>query len=204
MQSLFSCPVHPPVECSRTLKGDTAAHLKNAAEAAGERKRRTMLLKMCRCGKLIPQTVKMCEACEKQEQSRHVIYNNTRRDKRAAEFYLSKEWRALRPIVLQVFDYIDIYALYVNKQIITLSDSDPIHHIIELDDDWKQRLNPFNLIPLSHNTHNSITALYKESNANMKATQTQIRGLIKYHFKEVGGIEKVFEKAGIVAPPHFF
>lgn len=161
------------------------------------------MLKVCRCGKLIPQTMKMCEACEEREQSRHVIYNNTRRDKRTAEFYLSKEWRALRPIVLQVFDYIDIYALYVEKQIITLSDSDPIHHIIELEEEWNQRLNPLNLIPLSHNTHNSITALYKESKANMRATQTQIRGLITFHFKGAGGINKVFEKAGIVAPPPF-
>lgn len=35
---------------------------------------------------------------------------------------------------------------------ITLKDSDPIHHIIELEEDWEQRLNPLNLIPLSHRT----------------------------------------------------
>nr|DAK77119.1 MAG TPA: HNH endonuclease bacteriophage, HNH Endonuclease, DNA.52A [Caudoviricetes sp.] len=39
----------------------------------------------------------------------------------------------------------------------------PVHHIIELEDDWEQRLNPFNLIPLNHKTHNTITALYKQS-----------------------------------------
>ena len=46
-----------------------------------------MLLKSCRCGKLIPQSVKMCEECERRQQSRHMIYNNTRRDKRAADKY---------------------------------------------------------------------------------------------------------------------
>lgn len=200
MQSLFSCLFALLLSAVVCCLAYCCTVNKSSRGSRKREEEQTMLLKICRCGKLIPQAIKMCEACEKREQSRHVIYNNTRRDKRAAEFYVSKEWRALRPIVLQVFDYIDIYALYVKKQIITLSDSDPIHHIIELEEDWKQRLNPLNLIPLSHNTHNSITAMYKESNANMKATQIQIRGLIEYHFKEAGGVEKVFAKAGIVAP----
>lgn len=68
-----------------------------------------MLLKSCRCGKLIPQSAKMCEECERRQQSRHMIYNNTRRDKRAAEFYLSKEWRDLRPVIMSVYEYVDIY-----------------------------------------------------------------------------------------------
>ena len=146
----------------------------------------------------------MCEQCEARQQSRHVTYNNTRRDPRAAEFYLSKEWRELRPVILSVYEYVDIYALYVEHQLITLKDSDPIHHIIELEEDWEQRLNPLNLIPLSHRTHNTITALYKQSNASMKATQTQLRSLIDYHFKEAGGYEKVLCDRFLVAPPLFF
>lgn len=71
-----------------------------------------MLLKSCRCGKLIPQSMKMCEECEQRQQSRHMIYNNTRRDERAAEFYVSKEWRAMRERIIEVYDNIDIYALY--------------------------------------------------------------------------------------------
>ena len=75
-----------------------------------------MLLKSCRCGKLIPQSVKMCEECEQRQQSRHMIYNNTRRDKRAAEFYVSKEWRAMREHIIEVYDNVDIYALYRLRQ----------------------------------------------------------------------------------------
>lgn len=70
-----------------------------------------MLLKSCRCGKLIPQSMKMCEECEQRQQSRHMIYNNTRRDERAAEFYVSKEWRAMRERIIEVYDNVDIYAL---------------------------------------------------------------------------------------------
>lgn len=164
-----------------------------------------MLLKACKgCGRLIPQALTMCEQCEARQQSRHVTYNNTRRDPRAAEFYLSKEWRELRPVIMSVYEYVDIYALYVEHKLITLKDSDPIHHIIELEEDWEQRLNPLNLIPLSHRTHNTITALYKQSNASMKATQTQLRSLIDYHFKEAGGYEKVLCDRFLVAPPLFF
>lgn len=155
-----------------------------------------MLLKSCRCGKLIPQSMKMCEECEHRQQSRHMIYNNTRRDERAAEFYVSKEWRAMRERIIEVYDNIDIYALYVEHELLTCN---PVHHIIELEDDWEQRLNPFNLIPLNHKTHNTITALYKQSKASMRATQKQLRSLIEYHFREAGDI-KSFVRFVLVAP----
>ena len=175
------CDVCPPLERHERQQ-----------ETDGQRGVSGVLLKACKgCGRLIPQALTMCEQCEAKQQSRHVTYNNTRRDPRAAEFYLSKEWRELRPVIMSVYEYVDIYALYVEHQLITLKDSDPIHHIIELEEDWEQRLNPLNLIPLSHRTHNTITALYKQSNASMKATQTQLRSLIDYHFKEAGGYEKV-------------
>lgn len=162
-----------------------------------------MLLKSCRCGKLIPQTMKMCEECEKKQQSRYVMYNNTRRDRRAAEFYLSKEWRALRPVIMSVYGYVDIYALYVMHELKTLGESDPVHHIIELEEDWQQRLNPLNLIPLKHETHSTITALYKQSKAGMRDTQKQLRSLIDYHFKEAGGYGKVLRDAFLVTPTLF-
>lgn len=163
-----------------------------------------MLLKSCRCGKLIPQSLKMCEECEQRQQSRFVTYNKTRRDQRAAEFYLSKQWRALRSAIMSVYEYVDIYALYVQKEIKTLDESDPVHHIIELEEDWEQRLNPMNLIPLKHETHSIITALYKQSKASRKETQMQLRSLIEYHFREAGGYEKVLSKAFLVTPPLIF
>lgn len=139
------CDVCPPLERHERQQ-----------ETDGQRGVSSVLLKACKgCGRLIPQALTMCEQCEARQQSRHVTYNNTRRDPRAAEFYLSKEWRELRPVIMSVYEYVDIYALYVEHQLITLKDSDPIHHIIELEEDWEQRLNPLNLIPLSHRTHNT-------------------------------------------------
>lgn len=181
---------------------------KQMAGAEVREGRWTMLLKSCRCGKLIPQSIKMCEECAKRQQenkagqqSRYVVYNNTKRNQKTAEFYLSREWRALRPVIKSVYGYMDIYALYVLKEIKTLEEFDPIHHIVELDEDWEQRLNPLNLIPLKKETHSIITALYKKSKESMKATQTQLRALIEYHFREAGGYEKVLSDAFLVTPP---
>lgn len=159
-----------------------------------------MLLKVCRCGKLIPQTMKMCERCEAQAQSRHMTYNATRRDPKAAAFYISKEWRHMRECIINVFDDIDIYALYINKELLHC---EPVHHIIELDEEWQQRLNPMNLIPLNQVTHNTITAMYKKDKATMRTTQTQIRSIIEYHFRKAGGYEKVLQRFILVAPPPF-
>ncbi len=200
-------PVCPPVICGQqdTDSCDVCPPLVRAMrqqETEDREELSSVLLKPCRgCGRLIPQAMSMCAECEERQQSRHVVYNNTRRDTKAAEFYISKEWRELRPVIMSVFEYVDIYALYATHELITLSDSDPVHHIIELEEDWEQRLNPLNLIPLSLKTHNTITALYKESNASMKATQTQLRSLIEYHFREAGGHEKVLRDRFLVAPP---
>lgn len=159
-----------------------------------------MMLKECRCGRLIPQSVRLCDQCAAQEESRHMIYNETKRSKRAAAFYVSPQWRRLRPIIISIFDGIDIYALYVEQRIESCKE---VHHIEELEDNWRRRLDPLNLIPLSHDTHTHITALYKESAASMKRTQKLLLSLIDRHFKEVGGIEKVLSDSLIVAPPLF-
>lgn len=204
MQSLFSCLFvlllwaagHGGVTCCLSLI--------KIMEAAGQGRKRgieIMLLKSCRCGKLISQSLKMCEECERRQQSRYVVYNHTRRDQRAAEFYISKEWRALRPVIMSVYGYVDIYALYVQHELKILESSDPIHHIIELEEDWEQRLNPLNLIPLKHETHSIITALYKQSKASMKTTQKRLRSLIEHHFREAGGYEKVLGESLLVTPP---
>lgn len=189
--SRFFLPCSPSCYRGSRTPCETTALYKET-QAAGNERGESLLYKVCRCGKLIPQTMRLCEQCEEREQSRHVIYNNTRRDQRAAEFYVSKEWREIRPVIMSVYDYIDIYALYEMGELITLKESDPIHHIIELEEDWQQRLNPLNLIPLSIATHNTITALYKKDKASMRATQARIRQVIERHFKEAGGIEKVF------------
>ena len=46
----------------------------------------------------------------------------------------------MRERIIEVYDNVDIYALYVEHELLTCN---PVHHIIELEDDWEQRLNSF-------------------------------------------------------------
>lgn len=145
----------------------------------------------CRCGAVIPQGLKVCASCadgQNSGQSRHMEYNRFRRDKKAADFYVSQEWRKTRDNALKLYDGIDIYAYYIQHRMIA---ADMVHHIVELEDDWTKRLDLMNLLPLSNGNHGIISALYKKDAATKAATQKMLREIIAEHWKEAGGIEKV-------------
>lgn len=145
-----------------------------------------MLLHRCRCGAMIPQGIQLCEACAEsgsRQQSRHMEYNRYRRNKKTAAFYVSQEWRAIRARVLSMYDGLDLYAYYVQKKIVT---ADMVHHIVEIEDDWTQRLNVSNLFPLSSQNHGIISALYRKDEATKKQTQAQLYAILREHGKGMG------------------
>lgn len=145
-----------------------------------------MLFKRCaRCGKPIPQTSMYCEKCSEAAQSRHVDYNRFRRNKRSTEFYVSPEWRYLRGIIMRAFDGIDIYAYYIDHEVVT---ADCVHHIVEISDDWNRRLDPTNLIPLSDHNHGIISSFYSKSEEIKRQTQVMLYSLVRQHFAASGGI----------------
>lgn len=111
---------------------------------------------------------------------------------------MSREWRTIRPVIISIYDGIDIWAFYERNQLL---DADEVHHVEELDTAWDRRLDPFNLFPLAHASHTAITAAYKCSPASMRATQRKLLELRKRYFESEGGYEKVLERAGLVAPP---
>lgn len=98
--------------------------------------------------------------CDEHKTDRHKTYDEYRRNKKAAEFYHSGEWTITREVVLNKFNHIDIYAYYVKNKIVQANTA---HHIVELNDDWNQRLNIKNLIPVSDTNHNEIHEAYKKS-----------------------------------------
>lgn len=70
-----------------------------------------MLLHRCKCGALIPQELRLCPDCEAKESdkmSRHMEYNLRRRNKKAAAFYVSAEWRKVRAFALSLYDSLDM------------------------------------------------------------------------------------------------
>lgn len=160
-----------------------------------------MLLKYCQCGAVMPANRERCVDCERRRVSRHTRYNQQQRSAKAAAFYVSPPWLRLRPRIIAAYDGLDIWALHMDGKLAT---ADIVHHIEELEQAWDRRLDPFNLIPLSSATHTKITALYHRSSESMKDTQQQLLALIARHFEDRGGIKKVYERAGIVAPPFDF
>lgn len=152
-----------------------------------------MLWHMCRCGAAIPQNMGLCRTCAEgkgSRQSRHMEYNRFRRDKRAAAFYVSAEWRRARAAAMQLYDGMDIYAYYVQHRIMT---ADMVHHIVELEEDWEKRFDIANLLPLSNGNHGIISALYGKDEATKRVTQEQLRGIIAGHWKGGGGMDKVLD-----------
>lgn len=157
-----------------------------------------MLLHLCRCGKPIPQGVPMCEACTARHGSRHMIYNRQERSEKSTAFYCSRAWRVLRPRIIALYDGVDIMAFYEDDELV---EPDRVHHIEELEEAWELRLDPMNLIPLTNANHTRVTAMYKASKESKEACQ---RRLLEYRdrwFADRGGIEKVLQAAGLVAPP---
>lgn len=157
-----------------------------------------MLLHLCRCGRPIPQGVDLCDACKITHGSRHMVYNRQSRSKASATFYVSRAWRIMRARMCEVFNGWDIVAFFEDG---VLLPAEEVHHIVELEDDWDARLDPWNLIPLNGATHKRITAAYKKSPASMAACQERLREYRKRWFESQGGVKKVFEAAGLVAPP---
>lgn len=157
-----------------------------------------MLLKYCRCGAIIPANTERCARCEKQQRSRHTAYNAQCRSRKAAEFYVSKEWRTIRPVIISVYDGIDIWAFCMGEKLLA---ADEVHHVEELETAWDRRLDPFNLFPLAHASHTAITAMYKKDRASMRQAQRQLLEARRRYFESRGGYKKVLERVGLVAPP---
>lgn len=112
-----------------------------------------MIYKRCsRCGKRIPEGEK-CGCIKK----RHTDYDKNYRDKKATEFYHSRQWQQARENALNLDGGIDVY-LYMTTGEIKLADT--VHHIESLRDAWEKRLSLDNLMSLNHDTHSSIERLY--------------------------------------------
>ena len=144
-----------------------------------------MLLHICKCGKLIPQTMQMCEQCEASAGQRYKDYNAHKRDSKSAAFYTSKPWLNLRGQILVAYDFVDPYAYHILHEI---RRADTVHHITPLREDWTRRLDITNLIPLASSTHNAIHTLYDQDAATKATTQALLRQILAEHPQRVGAV----------------
>lgn len=134
---------------------------------------------------LIDQTADYCSVCRgavsQRRKNNNQRYDHLYRNKDAKAFYASVEWQQARIAALVRFGYLDIYDYYVNRK---LTRAATVHHIVELDEDWEQRLTLENLLPLSESNHNKIHGLYAHSR---QATQAFLQSLVRRWLDEIGG-----------------
>ena len=144
------------------------------------------LLKICRCGKTIPYNVKRCEECQakyeqknkkvytEKDKARWRAYQNQRDDKEEQAFYMSKTWKLTRDMIVNKFYHIDVY-LYMKYGIVEYGNI--VHHIVELKEDFSQRLSEDNLILLSQRSHLLIHEEY--NNGDKVALQEELKQMVK-------------------------
>ena len=143
------------------------------------------LMKLCRCGKKIEYSVKMCAECEKkyqeQQKDSNLRYDKYKRDRRSTDFYHSTQWVQLRTVMLNKFNYIDVYEYIVNHRIVQAT---TVHHIIPIKEDWSRRLDVSNLIPVSEKTHNKLHGMYKYQK---QKTQEKLFKAMKEYMETIKG-----------------
>lgn len=109
-----------------------------------------------RCGKKIPQG----STCSCKKQSYKEYDNKVRYSKdniKYTLFYKSKEWDSMSSYIRHKYLGLCVMCLIEYDEI---KQSDVVHHIEELKEDWSIRLDESNLIPLCHRCHNEIHSSY--------------------------------------------
>ena len=144
------------------------------------------LLKICKCGKTILYGVKRCEECQtkyeqqnkknytEKDKARWREYQRQREDKAEQNFYTSKAWKLTRDMIANKYYNMDVY-LYMKYGIVEYGNI--VHHIVELKEDFSQRLSEDNLILLSQRSHLLIHEEY--NNGDKLALQEELKQMVK-------------------------
>ena len=113
------------------------------------------LKKICKCGKVIPYSIKRCPECEvkaEEERKQHIRYYKKvtqERDRKYDKFYKSKEWSKIRQVAIARDNALCKDCLENN----TITPYNTVHHIVPIKDDWNKRLDINNLICLCESCH---------------------------------------------------
>ena len=114
-----------------------------------------MLKKICRCGKVIPYSMKRCPECEakaekeRKENIRYYKQTTYDRDSKYNKFYKRKEWIKGRQLAI-VRDHA-LCRDCLDKDVITPYNI--VHHIVPIKEDWSKRLDIDNLVCLCESCH---------------------------------------------------
>lgn len=142
-----------------------------------------MLLKFCKCGKIISQNKKRCDKCEaiylvrqdRVNKDSYKRYKKNRTDIKEQRFYNSNDWKITRATIKNRDKGLCLLCLNKNK----ISYLDTVHHIIELKEDYTLRTNTTNLVSLCDRCHKRVHRTYNKSLKDKTEMQTLLRNCIK-------------------------
>lgn len=116
-----------------------------------------MLYKYCSCGQKIEYSKYKCDSCkakaEEYSKERKKRYRDRQIKDKEMMFYNTKEWTKLRNYIVNAYMNMSVYSYYKEGKIV---ESEVVHHLVEVREDWGKRLDKFNLIPLTRKEHQLI------------------------------------------------
>jgi 5-methylcytosine-specific restriction endonuclease McrA len=120
---------------------------------------------------------------EERQKQRHKEYKAGRNDKELEQFYKSKEWIVVRDSV-KIRDK-GLCLMCLADSVINYYQT--IHHIVEVKDDWNQRLDIDSCLSLCEHHHQIVHKAYKRDSISKINMQQKLRELIKKFKTEVRG-----------------
>lgn len=145
------------------------------------------LYKYCSCGKKIGYIKGKCDSCkakaEEYSKERKKRYRDRQVKDKEMMFYNTKEWTKLRNYIVNAYMNMSVYSYYKEGKIV---DSEVVHHLVEVREDWDKRLDKFNLIPLTRKEHQLIhNRMELEGYENIRL---ELEEMVK-KFREEFGVE---------------
>ncbi|HBJ1646502.1 hypothetical protein [Clostridium botulinum] len=135
------------------------------------------------CTKILNQGVQYCpyhmKIYKKQEHERYREYDIRRAKNEnkaiAKQFYNSQAWQRIRPVVIADCLGMDILEFYRVGRIVA---GERVHHIIELEEDWNNRLDINNLIYLTEKNHRIVHSQYDKGKKEREQMQRILFNLL--------------------------
>ncbi len=94
------------------------------------------------------------------------------RERTDNKVYESNEYRSLRREILEDYNYLCLWSLYIDGRV---KEAEEVHHIIEILEDELEATEYDNLIPLRKDMHDKVHKLYKLNNNIKRITQELLR-----------------------------
>lgn len=145
------------------------------------------LYKYCSCGLKIEYSKGKCDSCkakaEENKKARYKKYRDNKTKDKEMMFYNTSQWNKIRDYVVNSYLNMSVYSYCTEGRIVQ---SEVVHHLIEVRDSWDDRLDKFNLIPLTKKEHQLIHRRMEIE--GKEKVRLELEEMVK-NFREEFGIE---------------